>query len=360
VHQRPAPDHAIPGGLPTEALLAHVLMAKYGDGLPLYRQAAMLGRQGIVLDRSTLCDWVAKACWWLRPLHALVLAHVTRQGRVFADDTPLPTLERGRRRTRIGRLWAYAVDDRPWQGGTLPAVAYVYSSNRRAEHPGAHLAGFRGMLQVDGYGGFKALRRDRDDGAVVLAFCWAHLRRRFFDIHAATQSPIAAEALLRIAALYDIEAGIRGRAAEQRLAVREAQSAPLVADLEAWLHAQLNRLSRGSKLAEAIRYGLRHWQGLCLFLNDGRVEMDTNTVEREIRPVAVTRKAALFAGSEGGGENWAIATTLIRTAILNGVDPQAWLTDVLEQMVSGKVNNRSLASLLPWAWRDAKRVELAA
>jgi transposase len=339
VHQRPAPDHAIPGGLPTEALLAHVLMAKYGDGLPLYRQAAMLGRQGIVLDRSTLCDWVAKACWWLRPLHALVLAHVTRQGRVFADDTPLPTLERGRRRTRIGRLWAYAVDDRPWQGGTLPAVAYVYSSNRRAEHPGAHLAGFRGMLQVDGYGGFKALRRDRDDGAVVLAFCWA---------------------LLRIAALYAIEAGIRGRAAEQRLAVREAQSAPLVADLEAWLHAQLNRLSRGSKLAEAIRYGLRHWQGLCLFLNDGRVEMDTNTVEREIRPVAVTRKAALFAGSEGGGENWAIATTLIRTAILNGVDPQAWLTDVLEQMVSGKVNNRSLASLLPWAWRDAKRVELAA
>jgi len=355
-------------------------------------------------------------------------------------------------------------------------VAYVYSSNRRAEHPGAHLAGFRGVLQVDGYDGFKALRRDRDDGEVVLAFCWAHLRRRFFDIHAATQSPIAAEALLRIAALYAIEADIRGSAAEQRLAVRQAQSAPLVAELEAWLHAQLNRLSRGSKLAEAIRYGLRHWQGLSEFLSDGRLEMDTNTVEREIRPVAVTRKAALFAGSEGGGENWAIAAeallriaalyaieagirgstaeqrlamrqaqsaplvaeleawlhaqlnrlsrgsklaeairyglrhwqglseflsdgrlemdtntvereikpvavtrkaalfagsegggenwaiaaTLIRTAILNGVDPQAWLTDVLEQMVSGKVNSRSLASLLPWAWRDAKRAELAA
>jgi hypothetical protein len=222
------------------------------------------------------------------------------------------------------------------------------------------LAGFRGVLQVDGYGGFKALQRDRDDGAVVLAFCWAHLRRRFFDIHAATQSPIAAEALLRIAALYAIEAGIRGRAAEQRRAVREAQNAPMVAELEAWLHAQLNRLSRGSKLTEAIRYGLRHWQGLSEFLSDGRVEMDTNTVEREIRPVAVTRKAALFAGSEGGGENWAIATTLIRTAILNGVDPQAWLTGVLEQMVSGKVNSFSLASLLPWAWRDAKRAELAA
>jgi hypothetical protein len=208
--------------------------------------------------------------------------HITRQGRVFADDTPLPTLERGRRRTRIGRLWAYAVDDRPWQGGTLPAVAYVYSGNRRAEHPGAHLAAFRGVLQVDGYDGFKALRRDRDDGEVVLAFCWAHLRRRFFDIHAATQSPIAAEALLRIAALYAIEAGIRGSAADRRLAVRQAQSAPLVAEFEAWLHAQLNRLSRGSKLAEAIRYGLRHWQGLSEFLSDGRLEMDTNTVERDM------------------------------------------------------------------------------
>ncbi|MFM8616630.1 MAG: IS66 family transposase, partial [Alphaproteobacteria bacterium] len=210
------------------------------------------------------------------------------------------------------------------------------------------------VLQVDGYDGFKALRRDRDDGEVVLAFCWAHLRRRFFDIHAATQSPIAAEALLRIAALYAIEAGIRGSTADRRLAVRQAQSAPLVAELEAWLHGQLNRLSSGSKLAEAIRYGLRHWQGLSEFLSDGRLEMDTNTVEREIRPVAVTRKAALFAGSEGGGENWAIAATLIRTAILNGVDPRAWLTDVLEQMVSGKVKSRKFSTLgiAPGPWQQ--------
>jgi len=352
VHQRPAPARAIPGGLPTEALLVQVLVAKYGDGLPLYRQAAILRRQGILLDRSTLCDWAAKACWWLRPLHALVLAHVTRQGRIFADDTTLPTLERGRGRTRTGRLWAYAVDDRPWLGRGPPAVAYVYSADRKGEHPAAHLAGFRGVLQVDGYDGFKALQRGRNDGAVVLAFCWAHLRRRFFDIHAATQSPIAGEALLRIAALYAIEAGIRGRSAERRLAVRQAQSKPLVAELETWLQAQLNRLSRGSKLAEAIRYGLRHWQGLRQFLDDGRVEMDSNTVEREIRPVAVTRKAALFAGSEGGGETWAIATTLIRTAILNGVDPQAWLTDTLERMVSGEVRSTQLASLLPWNWRQ--------
>lgn len=352
VHQRPAPARAIPGGLPTEALLVQVLVAKYGDGLPLYRQVAILRRQGILLDRSTLCDWAAKAWWWLRPLHALVLAHVTRQGRVFADDTTLPTLERGRGRTRTGRLWAYAVDDRPWQGRGPPAVAYVYSADRKGEHPAAHLAGFRGVLQVDGYDGFKALQRGRNDGAVVLAFCWAHLRRRFFDIHAATQSPIAAEALLRIAALYAIEAGIRGRSAERRLAVRQAQSEPLVAELETWLRAQMNRLSRGSKLAEAIRYGLRHWQGLRHFLDDGRIEMDSNTVEREIRPVAVTRKAALFAGSEGGGETWAIATTLIRTAIVNGVDPQAWLTDALERMVSGDVRSTQLASLLPWNWRQ--------
>ena len=360
VHQRPAPDRAIPGGLPTEALLAQVLVAKYGDGLPLYRQAAILRRQGIILDRSTLCDWAAKACWWLRPLHELVLAHITRQGRVFADDTTLPTLERGRGRTRTGRLWAYAVDDRPWQGRGPPAVAYVYSTDRKAEHPAAHLAGFRGVLQVDGYDGYKALQRGRNDGGVVLAFCWAHLRRRFFEIHAATKSPIAGEALLRIAALYAIEAGIRGRAAERRLAVRQAQSAPLVAELETWLRAQLNRLSRGAKLAEAIRYGLRHWQGLQQFLADGRVEMDSNTVEREIRPVAVTRKAALFAGSEGGGETWAIATTLIRTAILNGVNPHDWLTDALERMVSGDVNSKSLGILLPWAWRDAQRAALAA
>lgn len=358
VHQRPAPDRAIPGGLPTEALLAQVV-AKYGDGLPLYRQAAILRRQGIILDRSTLCDWASKACWWLRPLHGLILAHITRQARVFADDTPLPTLERGRGRTRDGRLWVYAVDDRPWVGRGPPAVAYVYSANRKGEHPAVHLAGFRGVLQVDGFGGFKALRRSRTDGTVVLAFCWAHLRRRFFEIHAATQSPIASEALLRISALYAIEAAIRGRPAEHRLAVRQAQSAPLVAELEIWLRAQLNRVSRGAKLAEAIRYGLRHWQGLRQFLEDGRVEMDSNTVEREIRPVAVTRKAALFAGSEGGGETWAIATTLIRTAILNDVDPQAWLADVLERMVTGQVRSTAIETLLPWTWREARRAAAA-
>lgn len=241
-----------------------------------------------------------------------------------------------------------------------PAVAYVYATDRKGEHPASHLKPFRGILQVDGFAGFTALQRSRNDGSVALAFCWAHLRRRFFEIHAGTQSPIAAEALLRIAALYAVEAGIRGRPPERRLAARQAQSAPLVAELETRLRAQLNRVSSGSKLAEAIRYGLRHWPGLCRFLDDGRLEMDSNTVEREIRPVAVTRKAALFAGSEGGGEAWAIATTLIRTAILNGVDPQAWLTDVLERVVTGEVSSTALDTLLPWTWRDARPTALAA
>ena len=328
-------------------------MSKYGNGLPLYRQCQILARGGIQLDRATLCDWVRQACWWLRPLHGLVLAHVVGHARVFADDTPLPTLAPGRGRTRDGRIWAYAADDRASGGTGPPAVAYVYAPDRRGIRPAEHLAAFRGTLQVDGYGGFRALADRRSDGAVALAFCWAHLRRRFHKVHTHTASPIAAEALLRIGALYAIEHGIRGRSAEERQAIRQDRSAPLVGDLHLWLDAQLGRVSQGSALAAAIRYGLRHWDGLCRFLDNGVLELDTNSVEREIRPVVVTRKAALFAGSEGGGENWAIATTLIRTAIINGVNPQAWLTDVLERMVRGEVRSTELASLLPWNWRQA-------
>jgi transposase len=360
VHQTPAPARIVAGGLPTEALLAQVLVSKYGDGLPLYRQCQILARGGIQLDRATLCDWVRQACWWLRPLHELVLAHVVGHARVFADDTPLPTLAPGRGRTRDGRIWAYAVDDRPCGGTGPPAVAYVYAPDRKGIRPARHLAAFRGTLQVDGYGGFRALADRRNDGAVALAFCWAHLRRRFHKIHAHTASPIAAEALLRIGALYAVEREIRGQPAEVRRTARQERSTPLVRDLRLWLDAQLGRVSQGSALAAAIRYGLRHWDGLCRFLNDGTLELDTNSVEREIRPVVVTRKAALFAGSEGGGETWAIATTLIRTAIINGVNPQAWLTDVLERMVRGEVRATELATLLPWARRRPGNAAAAA
>jgi transposase len=359
VYQEPAPEHVVAGGLPTEALLVQVLVSKYGDGLPLYRQCQILARQGIQLDRATLCDWVGQACWWLRPLYDLVLTHVVGHTRVFADDTPLPTLERGLGRTREGRLWCYAVDDRASLGRGPPAVAYVYARDRKAARPAAHLTQFRGTLQVDGYRGFRKLSTRHGSGAVTLAFCWSHLRRRFHKIHAHTGSPIAAEALLRIGALYAIEREIRGKPPEARRAVRQARSASLVQGFRGWLEAQLNLVSQGSALAGAIRYGLRHWEGLGRYLEDGRLEMDTNTVEREIRPVATTRRAALFAGSEGGGQNWAIATTLVRTAILNGVNPQVWLTDLLQRMVTGRVRSTALETLLPWTWRDAQRAAAA-
>lgn len=360
VHQAPAPARVVAGGLPTEATLAQVLVSKYGDGLPLYRQCQILARGGIHLDRATLCDWVRQACWWLRPLHELVLAHVVGHSRVFADDTPLPTLAPGRGRTKDGRIWAYAADDRPCGGTGPPAVAYAYAPDRKGIRPARHLAAFRGTLQVDGYGGFRALAGRRNDGAVALAFCWAHLRRRFHKVHAHTASPVAAEALLRIGALYAVERGIRGHSPEERRAARRARSAPIVRDLRLWLDAQLGRVSQGSALAAAIRYGLRHWEGLCRFLDDGILELDTNSVEREIRPVVVTRKAALFAGSEAGGANWAIATTLVRTAVLNGVNPQAWLTDVLERMVRDEVTSMGLDTLLPWSWRRPGTVPAAA
>src|SRR5689334_8434830 len=243
VMQAPARERPITGGMATEALLAHVLVAKYGDFLPLYRQAAIFARQGIALDRSTLCDWVGRACWWLEPLWHLLRRHVMGSTRIFADDTTLPVLDPGRGRTKTGRLWGYAIDDRPWGGSTPPAVVYLYAEDRRGEHPAAHLAEFRGVLQVDGYSGFKSLLEDRPPGEVRLAFCWAHCRRRFYELHQATGSPLAEEALRRIGELYEVEMEIRGRPAEQRRAARQERSRPLVEALHAWLTAQLGRVS---------------------------------------------------------------------------------------------------------------------
>src|SRR3954470_8416996 len=291
VVQAPAPERPITGGMATEALLAQVLVSKYADHLPLYRQAGIFARQGIALDRSTLCDWVRRACWWLEPLWRLLHRHVMGSTRIFADDTPLPVLDPGRGRTKTGRLWGYAVDDRPWNGGEAPpAVVYFYAGDRKGEHPAAHLAGFQGILQVDGYSGFKRLLENRPAGEIRLAFCWAHCRRRFYEIHQATGSPLAEEALRRIGELYQVEAEIRGRPAEERHAVRQERSRPLVDALHGWLTAQLARVSGKSGLAEAVRYALRHWQGLVLFLEDGRLELDTNSIERAIRPIALGRR----------------------------------------------------------------------
>lgn len=354
VMQAPAPERPIDGGLATEALLAHVLISKYSDHLPLYRQSQILARQGITLDRSTLCNWVGRACWWLAPLHELLLSTVLASPKVFADDTTLPVLDPGRGRTKTGRLWCYVVDNRPWSGPGHPAAVYLYSEDRKAAHPISHLKGFRGVLQVDGYAGFGRLVGADADDAARLAFCWAHTRRKFFDVHAATQSPVAAEALTRIAALYAIEDEVRGQAAEARRQVRQQRSRPLVEAMHAWLTEQLPRVSGRSTLAQAIRYALNHWKGLVLFLDDGRLELDTNPVERAMRPVALGRKNALFAGADSGGRHWAIVASLIQTVKLNGIDPLAWLTDVLERIVSGRTKQNELHRLLPWHWAAEK------
>jgi transposase len=359
VVQAPAPERPLTGGIATEAVLAQMLVAKYSDHLPLYRQAQIFARHGIDLDRSTLAGWVGRACWWLRPLAELLLGTILSSPKIFADDTPVPVLDPGRGRTKTGRLWAYARDDRPWLGPAPPAVAYVYSENRQGAHPRNHLAEFAGVLQVDGYTGFDRIAGDRPKGAVKLAFCWAHVRRKFYDFHQATGSVpakagIAAEALRRIAEIYGIEARIRGRPPDERRRIRQAETKPLVEALKTWLEAELARISAKSALAGAIRYALRHWQGLVLFLEDGRIEVDSNTVERTIRPIKLGRKNHLFAGSDGGAESWATLASLIQTAKLNDVEPFAYLCDVLERIVSGKTKANNLAALLPWAWKASQ------
>ena len=354
--QAPAPARLVEGGLPTEALVAHAIVAKYADHLPLYRQAQIYARQGIDLDRSTLADWVGRAAWWLRPLHERLLAELCASPKLFADETPAPVLDPGRGRTKTGQLWAYARDDRPWGGPAPPAVAYAYAPDRKAERPSAHLERFRGVLQVDGYAGYRALA---DKGQVTLAFCWAHVRRRFYDIAQGGDAPIASEALARIASLYAIEAEIRGHSAEARRLARQERSRPIVAALQSWLDAQLALVSRKSTIAEAMRYALTRWTGLARFLDDGRIEIDSNPVERSIRPIALNRKNALFAGSDGGGEHWAIHASLIETCKLNAIDPQAYLADVLARLVAGHPINR-LEELLPWTWAATQPAQRAA
>jgi transposase len=346
VIQSPAPSRLIEGGMPTEATVAHVIVSKYADHLPLYRQAQIYERQGIRLDRSTLADWVGRAAFHLRPIHDRILAHLRSSTKLFADETRAPVLDPGRGRTKTGQLWAYARDDRPWGGSDPPAVAYVYAPNRKAEQPIAHLADFKGVLQVDGYAGYRALA---EKGYVQLAFCWTHVRRRFYELAVGGPAPIASEALERIAALYAIEKDIRGRSAEERRAARQNRTRPLLADLEAWLRQKLPLISQKTKLADAIRYTQSHWVGLTRFVDDGRIEMDTNIVERSIRPITLNRKNALFAGSDGGGENWAILASLIETCKLSRVDPQAYLADTLTKIVNGHLNSQ-IDDLLPWTF----------
>ena len=346
VVQAPAPERLIENGIPTEALVAHVLVGKYADHTPLYRQAQIYARQGITLDRSTLADWVGCAAFALRPVHARLLEQLKQSTKLFADETTAPVLDPGRGRVKKGQLWAYARDERPWAGRAPPGVAYVYAPDRKHARPAEHLAGFAGILQVDGYGAYADLA---EAGGVALAFCWSHVRRQFYEIQVKTPAPIATEALVRIAALYAVEADIRGLSADERRQARQRRTKPLVDALQLWLQAKLAAASGKSTIAGAIRYALSRWDGLARFLDDGRIEIDSNVVERAIRPIALGRKNHLFAGSDGGGEHWAVIASLIETCKMNGVDPQAYLRDVLAKIVARHPMDR-IDELLPFAY----------
>jgi transposase len=351
--QASAPARLIEGGLPTEQLVAQVVVAKYADHCPLYRQAQILARQGIEIDRATLAFWVGYAATELKPLWRLLREELLRSAKLFVDETTAPVLDPGRGRTKKGYFWVIARDDRPWRGGAPPAVVYSYAPGRSGEHAAALLKGFTGILQTDGYAAYRNLADPkRAGGPATLAYCWAHWRRQFFDIAKSPPAPIAAEALRRIAKLYQIEAEIRGNSADERRAVRQEKTKPLTTTLKTWLEKTLDQLASGSPIAQTIRYGLSRWDGLAHFLDDGRIEIDSNTVERSMRPIALSRKNALFAGSDEGAENWAMLASLIETCKLHSVNPQAYLTDVLTQLVNNWPNHR-LAELTPWAWTTA-------
>ena len=357
--QAPARAHLIEGGLPTEALVADVVVSKHADHLPLYRQSQILARHGVKIERSTLAQWVGAAAAELQPLYDHLLSLLKASTKLFCDETRLPVLDPGRGQTKTGFLWALARDDRPWCGSDPPAVVYRYAPGRGAEHAVKLLDGYAGVLQVDGYAAYNPLAAaSRAGGPVTLAFCWAHVRRKFYELYvgghqaeglSSTRSPIATEALARLKKLYEVEADVRGLPPEVRSGLRQKHAKPVIDALKPWLESRLAEVSKGGKLGKAIRYALNRWDGLVRYLDDGRIEIDSNTVERSIRGVCLTRKNALFAGHDAGGANWAMIASLLETCKLNSVDPLAWLTDVLGKLVNLWPASRT-SELMPWAY----------
>lgn len=343
--QAPLPSRPIERGRPGPGLLAHVLVSKYADHLPLYRQSQIFDRNGIDLDRSTLADWVGRSAALLEPLADAIGRHVLGGQVIFADDTPIKMQVPGNGKCKTARIWTYVRDERPWLGQAPPAAWYQFTVDRKGAHPANHLADYQGWMHADGYAGFNELYRS---GGICEVACLAHIRRKFVDVYQSEGSIVAEEAIKRIAALYGVEKEARGLAPNQRVEIRRAKAEPIFEDLEAWLHAQLPKLSGKSELAKAIRYALTRMKKLRPYLAHGFLEADNNSAERSMKPIAIGRKNFLFVGSEGGGKSAAIAYTLIETAKLNGVDPQAWLTDTLARIADHKITR--IDELLPWRY----------
>ncbi|MGO9994112.1 MAG: IS66 family transposase [Steroidobacteraceae bacterium] len=354
--QAEAPSRPIARGIAGPGLLAHVLVSKYCDHLPLHRQSQIYARDGIDLDRSTLADWVGSASTLLDLLVTAISRHVLQADKLHADDTPVPVLCPGRGTTRQGRLWTYVRDDRPAGIETPPAVWFAYSPDRKGEHPRRHLQHFQGILQADGYAGFDKLYNEADpDHPIKEAACWAHVRRKFYDIQVATDSPVASEALTRIGELYGIETEIRGQSAAARQQVRQARAGPKLEELHEWLISTVRQLSKKSDLAGAIHYALARWEALTRYRGDGRIEIDNNAAERALRAVALGRKNYLFAGADCGGERAAAMYSLIGTAKLNNIDPEAYLRYVLTYIAEHPINR--IDELLPWNLAEQLRPE---
>ncbi len=345
--QMPMPSLPIERGRPSPGLLAHILVSKYCDHTPLYRQAGIYAREGVDLDRAVMANWVGKSVWIAAPLVEAIGDHVMAAAALHGDDTPVPVLAPGAGKTKTGRLWVYLRDERPHAGPAPPAVIYRYSADRKGEHPRRHLARFRGFLHADGYAGFGPLYQAGGGKAANVAevFCWAHVRRKFHDLHL-TGSPLAKEALDRIGRLFDIERAANGLPPDMRRRIRQSRAVPLVEELAAFLDATLPKLSGKSELAGAIRYARSRWPALTQYLRDGHLEISNNAAERAIRPLALGRKNWIFAGSDSGGERAAAMYSLIETAKLNGLDPEAYLRDVLGRIADHPINR--IAELLPW------------
>lgn len=357
--QEPAPSRPIPGSMAGPNLLAHILVSKFDDHLPLYRQNEIFARMGADIPDSTLVDWCGRSMQALQPAIERIEAHIMASDLLHTDDTPIRVLDRARRDKGLGkgvkqgRIWAYVRDQRPWAGSAPPGAVYYFAPDRKGEHVRQHLQNSSGILQADAYAEFNALYEKSADGKAQFreAACWAHLRRDFHDVWASDKSQIAREALDRIGKLYDVEREIAGQSSDTRLAARQKLSKPKVEAFKHWAEQQLTRIPGKSDLAKAFRYGLSRWPSFCLFLADGRVAIDNNAAERAMRPIGIGRKNWLFAGADTGAETLARAMTLIETAKLNGLDPQAYLADVLDRIHDHKINR--IDELLPWNWAPA-------